>query len=85
VYPFRWVDAKVRARQEDKGVLNSPLEEPDMLRYALIFFIVAIVAAIFGFSGIAGSLAGIAKILFYIFVAVFVISLVMGLIQGRKP
>jgi uncharacterized membrane protein YtjA (UPF0391 family) len=52
-----------------------------MLRYSLIFFIVAIVAALLGFSGIAAGAAGIAKILFYIFIVLFLISLVMGLLK----
>jgi len=53
-----------------------------MLGAALSFFIVAIVAALFGFSGIAAASAGIAKILFWIFLVAFMISLVFGLI-GR--
>ena len=54
-----------------------------MLWWALIFFIVAILAAIFGFGGIAAGAMGIAKILFWIFVILFVISLIWGLV-GRK-
>ncbi len=50
-----------------------------MLNWALVFFIVALLAAIFGFSGIAVSAAGIAKIFFYLFLVLFLISLVMGL------
>lgn len=49
-----------------------------MLRYALIFFVVALIAAVFGFGGIASASAGIAQILFFIFLVLFVISLVMG-------
>ncbi|MBW7456459.1 DUF1328 domain-containing protein [Paenibacillus sepulcri] len=49
-----------------------------MLRYAAIFFIVAIIAAIFGFGGIVESAAGIAKVLFFIFIVLFVISLITG-------
>ena len=49
-----------------------------MLSYAWIFLVIAIIAAIFGFGGIAVASAGIAKILFFIFLAVFVISLLMG-------
>ena len=49
-----------------------------MLRWALIFFVVAIVAALFGFGGIAEGAAAIAKILFYIFVVLFVLALVLG-------
>ncbi len=55
-----------------------------MLRWALIFFVVSIVAAIFGFGGISEATADIAKILFYIFVGVFVLMLVLGLVAGKK-
>jgi uncharacterized membrane protein YtjA (UPF0391 family) len=55
-----------------------------MLRYAVIFFIIALVAALFGFGGIAGTAAGIAKILFYIFIALLVVSLMMGMAGGRE-
>lgn len=59
----------------------SPKGEYIMLKWALIFFVVAIVAAVFGFGGIAAGAAGIAKILFYIFVVIFVVSLIMGLMR----
>jgi uncharacterized membrane protein YtjA (UPF0391 family) len=52
-----------------------------MLRYALILLVVALVAAFFGFSGVAGTAAGIAQILFYIFLAIFVVSLIMNLLK----
>jgi uncharacterized membrane protein YtjA (UPF0391 family) len=54
-----------------------------MLKWALIFFIIAIVAAIFGFSGIAAGAATVAKWLFFIAVAIFVLFLVMGLMAGK--
>jgi uncharacterized membrane protein YtjA (UPF0391 family) len=50
-----------------------------MLRWALGFFIIAIVAAVFGFGGIAAASAGIAKILFFIFLVMFLVALVGGL------
>jgi len=53
-----------------------------MLYWALMFFVVAIVAAIFGFTGIALATAGIAKLLFFVFLVLFVISLVTHL--GRR-
>jgi uncharacterized membrane protein YtjA (UPF0391 family) len=53
-----------------------------MLRYALIFLVVAIVAAFFGFSGVAASAAGIAQILCYIFLAIFVVSLIMSFLKS---
>jgi uncharacterized membrane protein YtjA (UPF0391 family) len=55
-----------------------------MLRWALIFFVISIVAAIFGFGGISEATADIAQILFYIFLGVFVLMLVLGLVAGRK-
>ncbi len=52
-----------------------------MLRWALIFFVIAIVAGIMGFAGIMVAAAGIAKLLFYLFLVLFLISLVMGLVS----
>lgn len=50
-----------------------------MLKWAAIFFGIAIVAAIFGFSGIAAGAAEIARILFFVFVAIFLVTLIMGM------
>ncbi len=49
-----------------------------MLRWTVTFLIIAIIAAIFGFGGIAHGAAAIAKILFFIFIALFVVSLIFG-------
>lgn len=54
-----------------------------MLYWALVFFVVSIVAAVLGFGGVAAATAGIAQILFYIFLVLFVISLVAGLLSRR--
>jgi uncharacterized membrane protein YtjA (UPF0391 family) len=56
-----------------------------MLRWSLAFFIVAIIAAVFGFGGIAAGATDIARVLFFIFVVVFLVSLVWGLASGRRP
>ena len=53
-----------------------------MLRWALVFLIVALVAAALGFTGIAGASAGIAQILFWLFVAVFLVMLLGSLLRG---
>jgi uncharacterized membrane protein YtjA (UPF0391 family) len=50
-----------------------------MLHYAAVFFVIALIAAVFGFGGIAAGAAEIAKILFFVFLLGFVVSLVMGL------
>lgn len=55
-----------------------------MLRWAIIFFIISIVAAVFGFGGIATAAAGIAKLLFYLFLAIAVVMLVAALLAGRS-
>lgn len=47
-----------------------------MLYWALMFLLVAILAAVFGFTGISLMAAGVAKILFFVFLVLFVISLV---------
>jgi uncharacterized membrane protein YtjA (UPF0391 family) len=54
-----------------------------MLRWALIFLVVALVAAVLGFTTIAGAAIDVAKILFWIFAVLFVISLVMHMVRGR--
>jgi uncharacterized membrane protein YtjA (UPF0391 family) len=50
-----------------------------MLYYAVVFFVIALVAALFGFGGIAAGAVGIAKILFFVFLVVAIISAVLGL------
>ena len=55
-----------------------------MLRWVVIFLLVALVASVFGFFGIASAAMGIAKVIFYIALAGFVISLVMHLLSLRK-
>lgn len=47
-----------------------------MLKWALIFFVLAVAAAIFGFGGIAGGFAFVAQILFFAFVVLLIVSLI---------
>jgi uncharacterized membrane protein YtjA (UPF0391 family) len=54
-----------------------------MLYYAVVFFIIALVAALFGFGGIAAGAASIAKILFFVFVAMAVVAFLFGLTRRR--
>jgi uncharacterized membrane protein YtjA (UPF0391 family) len=56
-----------------------------MLSWALTFFVVAIIAAVLGFTSIAGAAAGIAKILFFIFLVLTLVALVGGALRGRPP
>ena len=56
-----------------------------MLRWAIIFLVIALIAGALGFGGIAGASANIAYILAAIFVVLFVVSLIMHLVRGRGP
>ncbi|HEY5305489.1 MAG TPA: DUF1328 domain-containing protein [Pseudolabrys sp.] len=55
-----------------------------MLKWAVVFLLIAIVAGIFGFGGIAAASATIAKILFGIFLVLFIGALVIGLAIGSR-
>jgi uncharacterized membrane protein YtjA (UPF0391 family) len=55
-----------------------------MLRWAFGFFVLAFVAALLGFGGIAATSVEIAKVLFYVFLGVFLVTLVLGLAVGKS-
>ncbi|HWA04615.1 MAG TPA: DUF1328 domain-containing protein [Rhizomicrobium sp.] len=55
-----------------------------MLRWAFIFLVVGLVAAILGFTNVAGASIAIAKILFYVFMVIFVMLLIAGLTVARR-
>jgi uncharacterized membrane protein YtjA (UPF0391 family) len=54
-----------------------------MLGWSLTFLVVALIAALLGFTSIAGAAMGVAKILFYVFLILFVVSMVMHMVRGR--
>jgi uncharacterized membrane protein YtjA (UPF0391 family) len=56
-----------------------------MLDWVITFFVLALIAGILGFSGIEIMSLEIARILFYIFLVLFVISLIFRLVGGRRP
>ena len=49
-----------------------------MLNWAITFLVIALIAAVLGFGGLAGTAVGIAKILFFVFIVLFVLSFLMG-------
>jgi len=59
-------------------IISSLFKQNNMLRWTIIFLIIAIIAGVFGFGGIAAGAAGIAKVLFFIFIVLFLISLIRG-------
>jgi uncharacterized membrane protein YtjA (UPF0391 family) len=54
-----------------------------MLRWAVIFLVIGLVLAALGFGGVGGAFVGIAKFLFFVAIAIFVILLVLGLLAGK--
>ncbi|MCS0495452.1 DUF1328 domain-containing protein [Ancylobacter mangrovi] len=54
-----------------------------MLGWALTFLVIALIAAVLGFGGIAGTAIGIAKIIFFVAIILFLISAVFGMMRGR--
>jgi len=56
-----------------------------MLSWALAFLIVALVAAVFGFTGIAVGAAVIAKWIFFVFIVLFLLAAISGALRGRAP
>jgi uncharacterized membrane protein YtjA (UPF0391 family) len=63
------------------GRICTSSQEDFMLNWAVAFFVIALIAAIFGFFGIASAAVGIAKILFFVFLVLFLVSLVGGLMR----
>jgi uncharacterized membrane protein YtjA (UPF0391 family) len=80
-----------RRSTSPKGTLAQTLrfhldasEEFPMLRWAVIFLVIGLIAALLGFTNVAGVSFDIARILFFIFIAVFLVLLVLGLTAARK-
>jgi uncharacterized membrane protein YtjA (UPF0391 family) len=78
-----------RPHREDDSIAAANLkataatnQEFNMLHYAVVFFVIALIAALFGFGGIAAGAAGIAKILFVVFVILAVAAFLFGRNRG---
>jgi uncharacterized membrane protein YtjA (UPF0391 family) len=56
-----------------------------MLGWAFTFLLIAIIAAVFGFGGVAATASGIAQILFVVFLALFLVSLIVAMTRRRPP
>ncbi len=53
-----------------------------MIKWAIIFFIISVIAGFFGFSGVASGTRTIAKVLFFIALAIFLVVLIFGVFLG---
>jgi uncharacterized membrane protein YtjA (UPF0391 family) len=63
--------------------LEAKGQPMSLLKWALIMFVISLVAALFGFTGLAAASADVARILFYIFLVIFLVLLVLGLVGAR--
>jgi uncharacterized membrane protein YtjA (UPF0391 family) len=59
--------------------------EETMFGWAITFLVVALIAAVLGFGGIAGVAIELAKIVFFVAIVLFIIAAVVGLFRGRTP
>ena len=65
------------------GLVTDERKVMLMLQYAVVFLVIALIAALFGFGGIAAGAAEIAKLFFFVFLVLFVASLLVGLVRRR--
>ena len=66
------------------ALARVPDVEGGMLGWALTFLVIALAAALLGFGGVAGTAVGIAKIIFFVAIALFLISAMAGAVRGRR-
>jgi uncharacterized membrane protein YtjA (UPF0391 family) len=55
-----------------------------MLRWALIFLVIGLIAGLLGFTSVAGASIAIAKTLFFVFIIIFLVLLILGLTVARR-
>jgi uncharacterized membrane protein YtjA (UPF0391 family) len=72
----------IHGPRSGRGPVCAFVKEVNVLYYALVFFVIAIVAALLGFGGAAVAFAGIAKLLFVVFLILFLVSLIAHV--GRR-
>ncbi|CAI10088.1 hypothetical protein ebA6959 [Aromatoleum aromaticum EbN1] len=78
---------KRKQRRECSTAIPGSLPDPPqgvnkMIKWAIIFFVISVIAGLLGFTGVAAGAAGIARVLFYIALAIFLIVLVFGVLLG---
>lgn len=55
-----------------------------MLSWAIFFLVIALIAAVLGFGGIAGTAVAIAKLIFFVAIVLFLISAIVHIVRGRR-
>jgi uncharacterized membrane protein YtjA (UPF0391 family) len=79
---------RARAGDQTQCIAVNPLRRMQpgdiaMLHYAVVFFVIALIAALFGFTGIAAGAASIAQVLFVVFIVLAIGSFVMSMVRKR--
>jgi len=69
----------------ENGFEPSYTLEDTMIGWAVTFLVIALIAAVLGFGGIAGTAVEIAKLIFFVAIVLFAISAVVALLRGRTP
>jgi uncharacterized membrane protein YtjA (UPF0391 family) len=80
-----WHANCVQLIRQVKKLPVSTIKDNSMLNLAITLFVLAIIAAVFGFGGIAGSLSGFAQIAFFVFIVLFLLSAFSSAFRGRSP
>lgn len=63
---------------------NFPRPNTPMIKWAILFGVISLIAGALGFGGLAGAFAGVAKIIFFLFISLCVLVLVLGIFIGKK-
>jgi uncharacterized membrane protein YtjA (UPF0391 family) len=73
------LDPRFRLRRRSGGPNAWKERAMTILRWALLFFLISIVAGVLGFTGLSAASADIARFLFYVFIVIFLVLLILGL------
>jgi uncharacterized membrane protein YtjA (UPF0391 family) len=86
-FSIQWIFQSILAAWNNlpslRVFLTRQKEETAMLKWALIFFVISLIAGFFGFSGISAATATIARVLFGIALVIFLIFLILALMAGQ--
>jgi len=79
---YRW-EPRPACGVGETGEVQQDTKEVGMIKWAIIFFVISIIAGFFGFTGVASGARSIAKVLFFIAVVIFLIVLIFGVLLGK--
>jgi uncharacterized membrane protein YtjA (UPF0391 family) len=80
-----WIGPDKSRRARQRRCSQTQTEVRAMLSWVVTFLIIALIAGVLGFGGIAGASIGIAKIIFFIAIVLFLLSLLTGVVRRGRP